>query len=667
VASAVLGYTYWATRFGGDSGVIGRATPVGARTFTIVGVAAAGFDGIDATRVDLWMPAATASAVHTFVRDDWFGQHGFSWLSLIGRPRPGVTPSQAQQRLGLAHRTSLLEQGDTARAPVSGASLSPLLIQRGPERDDNTRVAIWLGAVAFLVLLLACANVANLLLARSIERRAEVGLRLALGINRWRLVRQLFLESVLLGASGVLVGVLLSRVAVIALSVFLAPATAAIPVEVDGRILAFAAGVGLVASLLSGLGPVAFAMGADVRGLLGGLREGRRPSRMRGVLLVGQTALSTVLLVVAGLFIRSLDAAQSTRLGFEADELLTVRLRLLSTDEPPGGTAALYRQLASAARGIPGVAAATTTLQVPFSISGSTGIDVPGVDSAGRFGQFMYNAVGDDYFETTGTRILRGRSITTSDRAGSPLVLVVSDSMARVLWPGRDPIGQCVKVGGATYPCSEVVGVAENVHQYEVRAEPALQYWFPELQKQGDNSGAFAVLVRTKGDAARMAATVQEALQAHLPSSVHMTVVPVGRSVDRVLRPWRMGATLFSAFGALGLVIAAIGLFSLLAYSVSQRQREFGVRLALGARREALVRLVLRQGVALTLAGVATGLVLCMAGAGRLAPLLLGVSPRDPLVIGIVAIALSACAVLAGAIPAWRAARVDPTDALRAE
>jgi predicted permease len=666
-ASVVLGYPYWISRFGGDSGVIGQTIPIGARTFTIVGVAAAGFEGIGATRVDLWMPAATASAVHSYIRSDWIGQHGFSWLSLIVRPRPEVTPPQAEQRLGLAHRSSLLGQGDTARASASGASLWPLLIQRGPERDDSTRVAIWLGAVALLVLLLACANVANLLLARSIERRGEIGLRLALGINRWRLVRQLFLESLLLGASGVLVGVLISRAAVTALSVFLTPVAAAAPVDVDARILAFAAVIGLMASLLSGLGPVAYAVGADVRGLLGGLREGRRPSRMRGALLIGQTALSTVLLVVAGLFVRSLDAAQSTRLGFEADELLTVRLRLLSTEPLPGGTSVLYRQLAEAARGITGIASATTTLQVPFSVSSATEIDVPGVDSAARFGQYMYNSVGEDYFPTTGTRILRGRPLTATDRAGSPRVLVVSDSMARVLWPGRDPIGQCVRVGGSTSPCSEVVGVAENIHQYDLRPEPVLQYWFPASQNQAGSREIYAVLVRTRGDAARMAVTVREALQAHLPASVHMTVAPIGTSVARVLRPWRMGATLFSAFGALGLAIAAVGLFSLLAYGVSQRQREFGVRLALGAGRAALVVMVLRQGVLLALGGIAAGLALCAAGAGRIAPLLLGIGPRDPFVIGAVAFTLTATAVLAAAIPAWRAARVNPTDALRAE
>jgi predicted permease len=667
IASVVLGYQYWQTRFGGGTDVIGRTLAIGARAFTIVGVTAREFEGIGANRIDVWMPAATGSAVYTHLDEDWVGRHGFSWISIIARPRPGVTTPQAEQHLGLAHRSSLLQQGDTIRAGVSGATLWPLLLQRGPERDDNTRVAMLLGAVALLVLLLACANVTNLLLARSIERRAEVGLRLALGINRWRLVRQLFLESALLGASGVVVGVFLSRVAVTALSVFLTPGAAAVPVQVDGRIFAFAAVIGLLASLLSGLGPVAYAVSADVRGLLGGMREGRRPSRMRGALLVGQTALSTVLLVVAGLFVRSLHEAQITRLGFEAEELLTVRLRLLSTDPLTGGTSALHRQLAEAARGVPGVASATTTIQVPFSISGSTGIDVPGVDSAGRFGQFSLNGVGEDYFETTGTRILRGRALTRDDRAGSPLVLVVSDSMARVLWPGRDPIGQCVKVGGATYPCSDVVGVAENVHQYDVRAEPALQYWFPESQNQGGNSGSYAVLVRTRGDAARMATTVQDALQAHVPASVHMTVLPISTSVVRVLRPWRMGATLFTAFGALGLAIATVGLFSLLAYTVSQRQREFGVRLALGAGSAALVGMVLRHGVLLTLAGVVVGLALCLAAAGRLAPLLLGVGPRDPVVIGTVAIALSACAVLAGAIPAWRAARVNPTDALRAE
>lgn len=665
--SLVLGHAWWQARFGGDSSVVGRTVAAGARTFTVVGVAPPDFTGIGSARVDAWMPATAVTAVYTFLQPNWQTTHGFSWLSVVARLRPGVPESQATQRLGLALQASLTLQGDTARAGEAAAQLWPLLQERGPERNDNTRVALWLGAVAAMVLLLACSNVANLLLARSVERRSEVGLRLALGISRVRLVRQLFLESGVLALGGALLGVLLSRLAVRGLSVFLTPDPAAVPVQVDGRILAFAAVVAILASLLSGLGPVAYTLGADVRGLLGGGREGRRPTRLRGGLLIGQTALSTVLLVVAGLFVRSLATARDTRLGFDAEQLLTARLRVLSPQGSLTDTHGTYRELLDVVRALPGVRSATTTLQVPFSITSSTGVDVPGVDSAGRLGEFRLNAVGEDYFETMGTRIQSGRALTRDDRRGSPNVLVVSETMARLLWPNQGALGRCVKVGGPTYPCSEVVGVAEDVHQEGVRSETALQYWFPESQRQGDNGGIFALVIRAEGDASRLAPALRQALAAHVPASMHLTVSPLASSVDRVVRPWRLGATMFSAFGALGLVIASVGLFSVLAYGVSQRQREFGVRVALGARQAGLVRMVLGQGLRLAAAGILLGVAACLAIGGQVAPLLLGVGPRDPLVLAGVVLALGTSAVLAGVLPAWRATRVSPSVALRAE
>ena len=314
-----------------------------------------------------------------------------------------------------------------------------------------------------------------------------------------------------------------------------------------------------------------------------------------------------------------------------------------------------------------GVVAAATTMQVPFSISGSTYLAVPGIDSVERLGNFRLNGVGDGYFETTGTRIIRGRALNANDRRGTPLVMVVSDSMARTLWPGRDALGQCVKVGGPTFPCSEVVGVAENIHQYDIRQESSLQYWFPESQEQGQNSGAFGVLVRVDGDPARFAPALRTALLPSLPGALHLTVRPLGTSVLRALRPWRLGATMFAAFGALGLLIAMVGLFSALAYAVSQRRREFGVRVALGARRTGIVRMVVGQGLRYAIMGLAIGLAIALAAGGQLAPLLLGVGPRDPLVTVGVALALGVTATLAGLIPAWRASRVDPADALRSD
>ena len=667
----ILGYEWWRSAHGADSTILGRVLRVGTGRFTVVGVAPPGFTGADITQVDAWLPVLSARAIFTHLGTEWHQQHNFSWVNLLGRLREGVTESQAAERLTAAYRQSREQQGGavpSAEVSRSGARLFPLLRQRGPERNDDTRVALWLGAVAFIVLLLACTNVANLLLARAIDRQGEVAVRVALGVSRGRLVRQLLIETGMLTLAGALTGLVFARLTSQALRASLLAGADLGDHGLDGRTIAFALVLALAACVLSGLGPAWASSRTDVRTMLGAAGRGtRRSTPFRATLLVMQTALSTMLLIGAGLFVRSLTVAQSTRLGYDADRLVLLTLRNRSPEPLPGGTSAVYRQLAVNARGIPGVTMAATTMQVPFSISGNTTIAVPGIDSVERLGEFRLNGVGDGYFAATGTRIIRGRALTDDDRLGSPLVMVVSDSMARTLWPGRDAIGQCVKVGGATSPCSEVVGVAENIHQYEIREEASLQYWFPESQQQGGNSGAFAVLVRTDGDPARLAPALRSALLPSLPAGLHLSVRPLGTSVDRALRPWRLGATMFSAFGALGLLIATVGLFSALAFAVSQRRREFGVRVALGARTGGIIGMVLRHGLRLTVAGVAIGVAVAFAAGGWLSPLLVGVGPRDPAVTLVVVLALGMAAVLAGLIPAWRAARVDPTDALRSD
>ena len=666
----VLGFDWWRNAYGSDSTVIGRTLRIGTGRFTVVGVAPPDFTGVEISAVDAWLSALAARAIWTHLPPEWTNEHSFSFLSLVGRLRNGVSASQAADQLGAAYRQSLETQGgpDAAGATRSGARLYPALLQRGPERNDDTRVAIWLGAVAFVVLLLACTNVANLLLARAVDRQGEVAIRLALGVSRGRLVRQLLLETAILAVAGAVAGLALAQFTERALRASILGGAAVADSGLDTRTLVFAMAMAVLACLLSGLGPSWFATRTDLRAMLSAAGRGiRRSSRFRTALLVTQTALSTVLLIGAGLFVRSLVAAQSTRLGYDADRLVILTVRNRTADRASGGTAAVYRDLATRVRAMPGVVAAATTMQIPFAISGGTYIDVPGIDSVERLGNFRLNGVGDGYFETAGTRILRGRGLANTDRRGTPLVMVVSDSMARTLWPGRDAIGQCVKVGGPTFPCSEVVGVAENVHQYEIRQESSLQYWFPESQEQGNNSGAFGVLVRVDGDPSRLAPALRRALLPSLPQALHLTVRPLGTSVERALRPWRLGATMFTAFGALGLLIAMVGLFSALAYAVSQRRREFGVRVALGARSGGIVGMVLGHGLRLTAAGMAIGVAIALAAGGRLAPLLLGVGPRDPVVTLGVALALGVTALLAGLIPAWRASRVDPADALRSE
>jgi predicted permease len=289
---------------------------------------------------------------------------------------------------------------------------------------------------------------------------------------------------------------------------------------------------------------------------------------------------------------------------------------------------------------------------------------VPGIDSVERLGDFVTNAVTPDYFATMGTRVVRGRGITDTDRQGGQPVAVVSESMARVLWPGAEALGRCIKVGADTMPCSTVVGVAEDVRRSGFDDTPMLQYYLSAAQLPPRGSG---ILVRTRGEAAEHMETVRRALQQIMPGTAFVSARPLQELVDENVRPWRLGATMFAAFGLLALVLAAVGLYGVIAFDVTQRTHEFGVRVALGARSGDVLRLVLGEGVRLAAAGVVIGVVLALAGGRFLASLLFEVSPRDPAVLATGGLALLAVAVAASLVPAIRALRVDPTVALRSD
>ncbi len=663
-AEVVLGHDYWVGAFGGDSTVLGRPIHVGARVLRVIGVAPRGFAGLELSRIDAWIPITAAHAV--FPRfDARSDDNSFRWLKLAGRLRDGSTASQAESALGVAYGRAIASTARGAdRRPR--ASVWPVLLERGPERNDGTRVAIWLAAVAVIVLLLACANVANLMLARALSRRGEIAVRVALGVSRGRLIVQLLFESFILAGVAGIAGTLLAMAGGGALRAILMPGLPA-DMGVNWRLLGFGVSAGFVASLLAGLGPALHGSRADLAGVLAGMgRASNRRSRLRTVLLVAQTAMSTILLVGAGLFVRSLAAARSTDMGFDADRLLVVRLQIRGSDPIPGGLSHALHEFADRLRAVPGVEGAATTVQIPFAISGSTEISVPGVDSVQRFGEFRSNPVGDDYFPTTGTRILAGRMLTRADRTGARRVIVVSDAMARTLWPGQSALGKCVRLGGAEAACSEVVGVAANIHQYDVRHEASLQYWTPEPLKQRETDGPYGVMVRVREPTAMIAA-IRTALAPITPATAFLTIRPIGDSVDRAIRPWRLGAVMFGLFGAIGLLIAAVGLYSVLAYTVGQRRRELGIRVALGAVTARVVRLVVAQTLMMAFVGIVIGLVTAALAARWLGALLIGVGPRDPLVLSVVASTLLLTAVAASLFPAWHAARVNPAQALRAD
>ncbi|HEX6631911.1 MAG TPA: ABC transporter permease [Gemmatimonadaceae bacterium] len=666
----VLGYGLWQRRFGGDPGVIGRTVHVQSSDYTVVGVAPPGFAALDLREVDVWQPA-TSIRSEFGLPAEWSTQHNFSWIEPVARLKPGVSAEQAAAVFSVVWARSLAEQLDAARAAAARPRVlvAPALEQRGPQRSASARVSLWLAGVAGVVLLVACANVANLLLARGLERRREIAVRLALGVGRRRLVGQLLLESVLLALAGAAVGLLLARWGGSLLYAVLLPDIGVHGELYDARVLGFTAAAAIVAGVLAGLVPALQASRPDLAATLkAGAREGGgRRARLRGALLVTQAALSVVLLVGAGLFVRSLHNARTVDLGLDTDHLVYATIDWRGAEpEGAGARTALDAQLLARLRALPEVERATTSFSLAFQrnivldLFGETR-DTVRVPSA------YFNAVGPDFFATTGARILRGRALGPGDVAGAPPVMVVSQSMARAVWPDGDAVGHCLRVNADTMPCATVVGVAQNVVQSELATDSTLQYWIPAAQYASRRPTAFAFLARVRGAPDAAVPAIRAALQAQLPGDAYANVAPGHELVSPSVRSWQLGATMFVAFGALALVIAAVGLYGVIAYHVSQRTHEMGVRRALGAGAIQLARTVLGEGVRAVLLGIAIGALLTLAAARWVEPLLFGVSSHDPLTYAVVAVVLLLVALLAGLVPARRAVRVDPSEALRGE
>ncbi len=538
--------------------------------------------------------------------------------------------------------------------------------EAGPNHKASTTVAAWVGGVALIVLLIACANVANLLLARATRRRREIALRLALGVSRVRLARQLLTESLLLAGIGASAGLVLAYWGGSALASLFLPDGQQVQSVLDARTLGFALVVTVVSAVVIGLAPMLQSRKTDlVESLKAGVREGGgRRSRVRTGLLLLQAALSVLLLVGAGLFVQSLRNVRALRLGYDVEPVLYVQMEHRTTKLGDDEAIALRKRLLQSAQAIPGVESAALGLTVPFWDTWSEDMFVPGIDSVRRLGEFTLQAGTGDYFHTMGTRILRGRGIEDQDRKNTAGVLVVSESMARTLWPGQEALGQCVRLIADTMPCRTVIGVAEDIKQNQLVNDGGKHYYLPIEQYHPE---AAVVFLRMKQDAAGQKETVRRVLQALMPGDSYVTVSSMTDIVGPEMQSWRLGATMFLMFGGLALVLAAIGLYSVISYDVAQRTHELGVRIALGARMKDLVKLVVGGSIRVALVGMALGAAVALVAGHWLAPLLFAESPRDPVVFGMVVLVLLGAAVLASGIPALRAVRVDPNVALRDE
>ena len=675
---AVLSDAMWQTQYGARRDVIGAKVQIASVVYTIIGVSPPGFVGLWADQppaffIPITTYGAATARTNLRLKADWWKTYSWGWMSVLLRRKPGVSIERANADLTQAavksYQSQLLEQ--TRSSPLAltrpRAVVGSIIAERGPNESPVAKVATWVGGVSLIVLLIACANVANLLLARALRRRREIALRLALGVGRARLVSQLLTETLVLALLGGVVGLFVAHWGGALLRAVVLDQSEAPAGLRDPRTVLFALAVAVAVGLLTGLAPILQAGRAELTSdLKSGSREGTfRKSRARVVLLVLQGALSVVLLVGAGLFVRSLRNVNSVRLGYDVDPVLLVDLNMRGEKLDSVAAVGLRERLRQAATTIPGVTHVSAQVSVPFWSSWSTGLYVQGIDTVGRLGQFNLNAVSPDFFATFGTRILRGRGIGPQDVEHAPRAMVVSEGMGKTLWPGKDPIGQCVRVDADTMPCTYVVGVAEDIKQRSLGTDSSLySYYLSAPQFHPDQTGLF---VRVNGNAAGAADGVRRRLQREMPGASYVTTTPIQRIIGGQTRSWHLGATMFVAFGALALVLAAIGLYSVIAYNVAQRTHELGVRVAIGAQAADLIRLVVTDGLRLALAGVAIGAAAAFYAARWVKPLLFDVSPKDPLVFAGVVLVLVATAIAASWLPALRASRVDPNVALRSE
>ena len=672
---AVISSEFWRRQFGGAASVLGTTLQLGRSLYTIVGIAPPKFGWFEMHVPDVWMPmgAAAPEALwgHVLTCDGcfWFG-------GVVGRLAPNVTVAQAAAEATALYRNYVPAQGkpqdsdSTATARLS--SLNQAMVGEGPTGP----LSIWLAAVCGIVLLIACANVANLLLARAVQRRREIALRVALGSSRGRLIRQLFVESALLAVLGGAAAVLVAMWAGPVLrAAIISQANAAD--AVDTRMLIFTAAGALVTAVLAGVAPALHAITPDISGALkSGAREGHfQRSFTRTGLLVGQVALTLVLLTGAGLFVATLRHVQGLRLGFDADRLIVASVDLDGMGLKKPAILDMYRRIQNRVAQVPGVTSASLSIGTPFQSSWAIGLKVPGRDSlpSVKTGGPYIDAVTPEYFRTMGTAIRQGRSFTDADTWGAEHVAIVNETFAKMVWPGESALGKCLLIGGdeekkQTPACTLVVGVAEDSRRSDVREETNLQYYVPLAQSDSlFSDGPSSLLVRTVGASRDYEANVRRAVQATDPSLPFPSVSPMPQLFANRLRPWRLGSSLFSLFGGLGLLLSAIGLYGVLSYMVSQRTSELGIRVALGAARRDLLTMIVSQGLKVTAIGLAIGVVGSLVAGKALNSLLYGVSPHDPVVLTLVTVVLVLVATLASYFPALRATRVDPMVALRHE
>jgi predicted permease len=676
---AVLSHGLWQRQFGGRGDVLGSTLELSNVDYTVVGVAPAGFSGtIPGFQPEFWVPTMMVESL-SFAGiqsnadspgDTRIQRRGQRWLFVTGRLAPGRRLEEARAQVETIY-ARLRQEHPQANKDVTVALLAGSSVRFHPMLDGYVQAASAVLLVAVtLVLAIACANVANMLLARSTARRREFALRAALGAGRRQIVRQLLIESALLAALGSALGLAIASGAGRLLS-GVSGDSLPIPLRfsfaVDSGVLLYAVGASLATAMLFGLAPALTASRVDLVPALkdaAGAGPARRGLKLRDLLVAAQLATSLVLLIAGALLVRGLLTARSTDLGFDPRPIATMSFNLQMNGYDLPRANALRERVLERLRGLPGVEAAALATRLPLAPDiNMDGVRVPGqqgpqddavpVDSV---------AVGPAYFQVAGVPLVEGRAFSEADREGSPRVAIVNETMARRFWPGESAVGKRFYMSEYDEPPTEVVGVSRDHKVRSVGEAPRPYVHTPWLQSP---SRTLSLVVRTSGPAAALLPSLRQAILELEPEIVFTEDSTAEQVAETTLAPTRIGAAVLGAFGGLALLLAAVGLYGLIAYSVSRRTREVGVRMAIGARPRDVLGLVLRQGLKLALAGVGVG-VLAAAGVARvLESLLYGVSAVDPVSYAAAALVLLAAAALANALPAYRASRIEPMRALR--
>ena len=659
---ALLGYGLWTNRFAADPNIVGGTIRLDEESYTVVGVMPQGFRFPDPDD-QLYVPLALTK--------EQLANHGSHFLRVIGRRRPGVTLPQAQSEM------EIIAQHLTTQYPDSNTGVGIRLISLQDQRAGNMRrPLLMLSGVAGLLLLMVCANVANLLLARASVRRRELAIRSALGASRARILRQLLVESLLLSILGGVLGLAFAFWGLNVLRGYAPSEQNLTEVHLDTLVGAFNLGVSLLAGLIFGLFP-AF---QPVRGeVLGKLKEGGRDSasigrvRARGLLVVVEMALGVIVLVGAGLLLRSFVRLEQIPLGFWPDNVLTLRVILRGPRYSglPERTA-FYQQAIQRMQSLPGVRGVGAISFLPLTLQGrTTGIVLEGQPppAPGQVPFADFRSVSPGYFTTMGIPLLQGRDFSWDDAPQSPPVMIVSQTMARNFWPHGDAVDKRIKLGGANSgtPWVTVVGVVADVRQLELIGTPRPAMYFPASQDAGTGDTLRDWVIRASGDATALASAVRTAVWAIDPTLPISRIQTMERVRSNYLGPQQFNLALVALFGVLALILAAAGLYGVAAYSVAQRRREIAIRMAMGAQASDVLRLVLAYGTKLAVLGLAVGSLTAVVLTRLVSGLLYGVSEHDPLTFAGVAVLLVFVAVISSYIPARRAMRVDPLVALRYE